>query len=466
MNRILIAGTHSGCGKTTVTCALLTALKNRGFRPSAFKCGPDYIDPMFHRRAIGVTSRNLDPFFCTAQQLKRRIAAQTGGIALLEGAMGYYDGVGSEGRYSAYEVARITQTPVVLVIDTKGMYTSAGAVLKGFREYKKPSGLRGVIFNNASPLLYAEFCSLAEKIGIKPLGFLPTAAKAAIESRHLGLVTAGEIAGIEEKLALLGLLAGQYIDIDGLLALAACAPALEAALPEISTSEAALPEAAAPYTRPPGPVRIAVARDKAFCFLYEENLELLTALGCEIVFFSPLSDTALPDGISGLYLCGGYPELHLETLSGNSAMLQAVNGAIQGGMPAIAECGGFLYLHDTLDGFPMAHVIHANAARTEKLRRFGYVTLYAKADNLLCAAGESIRAHEFHYYESADCGTDFIAQKPQSKRSWPCIHATPTLYAGFPHLYFDANPVFAENFVRKALEYGVKNLIFAGGSLC
>lgn len=444
MNRILIAGTHSGCGKTTVACALLAALKKRGLSPSAFKCGPDYIDPMFHRRAIGIPSHNLDPFFCTAEQLRRRIAAHAGGIPVIEGAMGYYDGVGPEGHYSAYDVARETETPAVLVVDAKGMYASAGAVLKGFSDYKTPSGILGVIFNNASPALYRGLSSIAEKVGIKPLGFLPRETKASIESRHLGLVTAEEITGIEEKLALLGALAERHIDIDGLLALAGRAPDLSACAPDI---------------RPLGSVRIAVARDEAFCFLYEENLELLAALGCELAFFSPLRDAALPDGTGGLYLCGGYPELHLEALSANSSMFRAVSAAVRGGMPTIAECGGFLYLHDTLDGVPMAGVIHADAYRTEKLRRFGYVTLRARADNLLCAAGESIRAHEFHYYESTGCGADFIADKPLSEESWPCVHAGETFYAGFPHLYFDTNPAFAENFVKKAIAYANKKLV-------
>ncbi len=443
MNRILIAGTHSGCGKTTITCALLKALKNRGLNPAAFKCGPDYIDPMFHRRAIGVPSYNLDPFFYTEEQLNRQIMAHAGSVSLLEGAMGYYDGVGAEGLYSAYDVAMQTQTPVVLVVDAKGMYASAGAVLKGFLTYKTDNGIQGVIFNNASPLLYDGLCSIAEKIGVKPLGFLPREKKASIESRHLGLITAGEIADMEEKLELLGELAERYIDIDGLIALAASAPALEAAAPDI---------------RPLGSVRIAVARDEAFCFLYEENLELLTALGCELVFFSPLSDTGLPNGIGGLYLCGGYPELHLEALSGNVAMLEAIRTAVLNGIPTIAECGSFLYLHDTLDGVSMAGVIHADAYRTEKLKRFGYITLHAKKDNLLCAAGESIRSHEFHYYESTSCGADFIAEKPLSERNWPCVHTTQTMYAGFPHLYLNANSVFAENFVRKAIKYAIRKL--------
>ena len=445
MNRIMLAGTHSGCGKTTVTCALLAALKKRELSVAAFKCGPDYIDPMFHRRAIGVPSRNLDPFFCTAAQLRGRIAAQNSGIAVIEGVMGYYDGVGAEGHFSAYDVARGTQTPVVLVVDAKGMHTSAGAVLKGFAEYKPQSSIAGVVFNNTPPGLYGGLCAVAESVGVKPFGFLPREAEASVKSRHLGLVTAGELTDIEQKLETLGTLAERHLDIDGLLALAAKAPALAVNVPAV---------------QPLGHVRVAVARDEAFCFLYEENLERLAALGCELCFFSPLRDAALPGNIGGLYLCGGYPELYTDALFRNEAMRNAVRTAIENKLPTIAECGGFLYLHDTLDGIPMAGVIHAAAYKTEKLSRFGYLTLHAQGNSLVCAAGESIRAHEFHYYDSTDNGAGFRAEKPYSQKSWLCVHTTPTLYAGFPHLYFDANPAFAANFVRSALDYS------SGGSLC
>ena len=195
-----------------------------------------------------------------------------------------------------------------------------------------------------------------------------------------------------------------------------------------------------------------MARDEAFCFLYEENLRALEALGCEPVFFSPLHDEHLPEGAQGLYLPGGYPELHLEGLSSNP-IRQEIRRAVEGGMPTVAECGGFLYLHDSLDGAEMAGVIHAAAYGTKKLQRFGYVHLTAERDNLLCRTGESIRAHEFHYYDSEDNGSGFTAAKPLGKRSWPCVHAGETLYAGFPHLYFPANMAFAENFVRKAASY-------------
>lgn len=438
MGRVLISGTHSGCGKTTVTCGLLSALKDRGVSPVSFKCGPDYIDPMFHRRTLGVPSHNLDLFFSSPEQLAGRLATCGGDIVLLEGAMGYYDGVGSHGRYSAYDMAVETSTPVVLVIDVKGMYASAGAVMQGFARYKPQSGISGVIFNNCSPMLYDGLCQIARAVGIEPLGFLPRESGLSIGSRNLGLVAAGEIKGIEQKLALMGKLAEQYIDIDGICKLAASAPLLKAS-----------PVAVQPL----GSVRIGVAKDAAFCFLYEENLELLTALGCDIAYFSPLSDAVLPPDIGGLYLCGGYPELHAQQLSANNSMLKSIAAAIRNGMPTIAECGGFLYLHNRLDDIPMAGIIHANAYRTDSLKRFGYVTLRANTDNLLCTKGEEINAHEFHYYDSDSCGSGFVAGKPFSGRSWSSVHATDTLYAGFPHLYLDANPAFAQSYVKKALEY-------------
>ncbi len=436
--RILIAGTHSGCGKTTVTLAVLAALKKRALAVSAFKCGPDYIDPMFHRKAIGVPSRNLDPFFCTGEQLRTSIAKTAGDIAVIEGVMGYYDGVGVDGVFSTYDVANKTDTPVILVVDAKGMYASAGAVIQGYRSFRVDSRIRGVIFNNASPMLYPGLREIAVSIGVTPLGYLPHAENASIGSRHLGLITAEEITDIQQKLDRLATLCIECIDLDGVLQLASTASPLHA-----STVE----------TAPIGQVRIAVARDAAFCFLYQENLELLSQLGVEFIFFSPLADAALPENIGGLYLPGGYPELYAKELSENRAMCQAVAAAVTGRLPTIAECGGFLYLHDTLDSYPMVGVIHGAGYKTNKLKRFGYVTLTAKRHNLLCQAGETIRAHSFHYYDSGDAGNDFLAEKPFSMQNWDCIHATDTLYAGFPHLYFPANRNFAESYVRKAIQH-------------
>ena len=437
-DRVLIAGTNSGCGKTTVTCALLSALKKRGAAVSAFKCGPDYIDPMFHRKVIEIPSYNLDPFFCRDIQLRNSIALRGGEISVIEGVMGYYDGIGTDGHASTYEVARETDTPVILIVNAKGMYSSAGAIISGFRDYRPKSNICGVIFNGVSPMMYDGLKKVAENCGVKPLGFLPNDDAVTIGSRHLGLITAGEIADIRAKMNRLGELAEKYLDIDGILSVAAGAPALE------HVKRTACSEKRA---------RIALAKDEAFCFMYEENIELLQELGCEICCFSPIHDKGLPDGISGIWLPGGYPELYADALSENHDMLSAVSSAVSSGVPTVAECGGFLYLHKTLDDRRMSGVIDADAFKTKKLQRFGYVTLTAKKDNLFCKAGEKINAHSFHYYESTDNGSDFLAEKPFSERSFECIHASETLYAGFPHIFLPANPSFAENFVRRSDEF-------------
>ncbi|MDR0819902.1 MAG: cobyrinate a,c-diamide synthase [Oscillospiraceae bacterium] len=439
LDRILIAGTHSGCGKTTVTCALLSALKARGLNVTAFKCGPDYIDPMFHREAIGVSSRNLDPYFCGSDTLRELFAAHAGEISVIEGVMGYYDGIGSDGHCGTYDVAAALKSNVVLVVNVSGMLTSAGAVIKGFKEYKSDSRICGIIFNGASAAMYELLKPVAENAGVTPLGFLPKSRELEIGSRHLGLITASEISDIKDKLNKLGKLAEQYIDINGILTLSRSEDfALTSEKSERSNAKKTV---------------IAVADDAAFCFKYAENLELLTELGCKIKYFSPLNDEQLPDNIDGMYLCGGYPELYLNALSANKSMLQSVLSAIRNGLPTIAECGGFMYLHDTIDGAPMVGAIHAEAFKTERLKRFGYSEITAKSDNLLCKSGERIRVHEFHYYDSDDYGSGFTALKASGGDSLDCVHSGETLFAGFPHLYFHANRTFAETFVRKASEY-------------
>ncbi|MEA4849686.1 MAG: cobyrinate a,c-diamide synthase [Clostridiaceae bacterium] len=439
MNRLLIAGTNSGCGKTTVTVALLAALKARGLDISSFKCGPDYIDPMFHREIFGVDAHNLDLFFCGPEMLRRIFVSHAGGdFSIIEGVMGYYDGIGSRGEASTYQVARVTDTPVVLVIDARGMSVSSGALLEGFLHFRRDSRIRGVIFNGISQNLYPMLAEIAGNAGVTPYGFLPWRQELSIKSRYLGLVTAGEIEDIREKTSVLGTLAESYMDIEGLMALAKTAGSIQAKL--------------IPIWQGTPLVRIAVSRDKAFCFLYRENIELLEGLGCGIIYFSPLKDIELPANIGGLYLCGGYPELYAEELSANTSMLRSIRERIKAGLPAIAECGGFMYLNEKLGEYPMTGVVPGRAFETSRLQRFGYITLTASEDNLLCKAGESIRAHEFHYWDSTDCGSGFTAEKAGKDISYPCVHTTESLYAGFPHLYFPANPAFAEAFVKAAHE--------------
>lgn len=450
--RLLLCAAASGGGKTTVTCALLQALVDRGLNPAAFKCGPDYIDPMFHSEVIGAKSRNLD-LFLLGEEEACRLLRENGkdcGVSIIEGVMGYYDGVALSSDASAYDLARAADVPAVLVLDGRGRALSAAAEVKGFASFRPDSHIRGVILNRVSPMLYPRLKAAIEaETGITVYGCLPNLPDCSLESRHLGLVTAAEVADLKEKLRRLSRQAEQTLDIDGLLALASSGQS-----PLFSERPAG--EGAPPAVPRP---RIAVARDRAFCFYYADGLRLLEQLGAELVEFSPLSDGDLPAGTRGIYLGGGYPELYAKELSSNASMRASLRAAIERGVPTVAECGGFLYLHAELEGadgqnYPMAGYFPHRAYRTRRLSRFGYVTLTASADNLLCARGESLPAHEFHYWESGDPGEAFLAQKPQSSRSWPCAYATPTLYAGFPHFHFCGIPDAARRFVAACAQYG------------
>ena len=440
--RLLFAASASGSGKTTVVCGLLRALKNRGKGVRAFKCGPDFIDPLFHETVVGVPSGTLDLFFSDQDQLKRLYCRHAAGadLCLIEGVMGYYDGLGAAtDRASSYAVAKALDAPVVLVVDGRGQSLSALATLTGFLRFREDSRIRGVLFNRMSEGVYSALKPEVEKLGVRPLGFVPKALELMIESRHLGLVTPGEIEDLGQKLDALAALLERTVDMEGLLALAGSAPALEAP--------------PAPPIPPLPRTRIAVARDQAFCFLYRDNLDLLADYGAELIFFSPLHDDALPAGAQGLILPGGYPELHARALSENESMRRSVREAIQNGLPCLAECGGFLYLHRELEdmegrSWPMAGVLDARAYRTPRLGRFGYITLTAKADTAFLPAGEIVRGHEFHYFESESCGDALHAQKPTGSRGWDCGHSRGNLLMGFPHLYYPSDPQLIERFLR------------------
>ena len=434
--RLVLAGTNSGCGKTTVTCAVLQALVSRGLRVGAAKCGPDYIDPMFHSRIIGAKSSNLDAFFFDPDTLRYLLARNARGcdVTVIEGVMGYYDGLGlTSTRASTYEVARETQSPVVLVVNARGAALSVLAAVEGFLHFAPDSGIRGVILNGCSAMSYGPLArELENRLGVRACGYLPHLPECALESRHLGLITADEVADLQEKLCKLAAEAEKTLELDALLEIAHNAPVLDFTPP-------VLPEKGAP-------VRIGVARDRAFCFYYEDSLDLLRQLGAELIPFSPLADERLPDSVQGLYLGGGYPELYAAQLAENRTLRGQLREAVHAGMPCIAECGGFMYLTQSIAGHAMAGALPGDCFDTGKLTRFGYVTLTAQKDNLLCRAGEQIPAHEFHHWDAEHPGEDFRAEKP-SGRSWPCTHASRTLYAGFPHFHFYANPSFAVRFL-------------------
>ena len=437
--RVLIGAPASNAGKTTVTCALLRALQQRGHRPLACKCGPDYIDPMFHARVTGVASRNLDLFLASAQLARQTLAraSANSSVTLLEGAMGYYDGIAMGEDASAWDVARTTQTPALLVVDARGRALSLAAEVAGFMRFREPSMIAGIILNRASAGMLDRLASSVEaEVGVPVLGGLPALPDCSFESRHLGLVTAAEVKNLKEKMQILAQQAEKSLNIDGLIGLA----------------NRAMPVEYQPVILPPKEsVRIAVARDKAFCFYYEDSLEALTEMGAELIPFSPLTDKNLPENIQGLYLGGGYPELYLEQLGANTEMRQSIRQAMEKGLPCIAECGGFMYLTKSIAGVPMVGALEGECFNTGKLTRFGYVTLQAKKDNLLCKAEGQIAAHEFHHWDCTAPGDGFTAKKP-SGRQWDCAVSGPTLYAGYPHFHFYSNPAFAEGFIDTCIK--------------
>ena len=445
MIQFLLAAPRSGSGKTTMTCALLMALKRRGCAPCAFKSGPDYIDPMFHRAVLGVESRSLDLYFSAPETVRTLYAkgAAGHGAAVCEGAMGFYDGLGGvSDRASAWHLADTLGLPVLLVVEPKGQSLTLAAELKGLKNFRTPSHIAGILLNNCTARMHALLAPmLEEETGLPVLGFLPKLPEAVIGSRHLGLYTAAEVENLQQKLALLADAAEEHIDWPRLLALCEKEPP-------------ALPARA---ETPPARVRIAVAQDEAFCFTYAETLEAFRDAGAEVVFFSPLRDTALPENIGGLYLPGGYPELHARELSGNTSLLREIKRKIESGLPTAAECGGFLYLGQSLtdaegQSWPMVGVLPGEAKDAGRLVRFGYATLSADSDSMLFRAGESFPIHEFHHWDSTANGTALAAKKPVGGAEWRCGSVNEHFYAGFPHLYWAGTPL-PQRFAAAAENY-------------
>ncbi len=443
MPRFMIAAPASGSGKTLITCGLLQALVNRGMDVASFKCGPDYIDPMFHSRVIGTKSKNLDAYFVDDSTLRYLFgrAAERCDISVVEGVMGFYDGVTFDGTFaSSCDVSNKLDIPVILLINSRGTALSALAVLKGFIDFRE-NNIRGVIFNQMSKKVYDSISPKVREMGVEPIGFVPKVTDLVLESRHLGLVLPGEIESLREKLNRLADVLEEHLNIDLLLSIADGAPELSYSAPAVDRID--------------GTVRIGLADDDAFCFTYEDNIELLERCGAEIVRFSPISDDTLPD-VDGIILSGGYPELHGAELESNTPMLDDIRSKVISGLPCIAECGGFMYLHESMedkDGIfrKLCGVIPGKTWNTGKLSRFGYISLKPMTSDGTMGPMESVKGHEFHYWDSESNGEDWEASKRGD--SYPCMNDTGALLAGFPHLYYYSNPESALEFVRRCVEY-------------
>lgn len=448
IRRVMLAAPKSGSGKTMLTCALLQTLKDRGEQVISYKCGPDYIDPMFHKKVIDIPSKNLDTFFTNEEQTKRRfLSGRTEReIAVLEGVMGLYDGLGGvrkEG--SSYHLAEVTDTPVILVVDAKGMGKSILALIAGFLAYDEKKLIKGVLLNRMSKSYYQILKPLIEQeLKIRVVGYFPEYKRFQIESRHLGLKMPEELPHIKEELKLLSQAFAETVSLDEIMTIAEEAGGL---------SQLGIEGVKKGTENKDMPV-IAVARDEAFCFYYEDNLQLLEEYGARLSYFSPLHDRTLPQECDGILLGGGYPELYAEELGENKTMLSQIREAISDGTPVVAECGGFMYLHEFIQDKEnkkqnMTGVIPAGCHDTGKLVRFGYIEIKEKKASFL-PEGQVIRGHEFHYFDSEKNGEDCIASKPVSGKTYPCILAGETYWMGFPHLYYPSNPAFARNFVEKA----------------
>ena len=467
--RLMISALSSGSGKTYITCGLLTLLARKGIDVRSFKCGPDYIDPMFHRAVLQVPSNNLDPYFAdkdTVRELFMESASQD--LSLIEGAMGYFDGLGgTQIKGSASELASMLDAPVVLVVNCKGLGRTVCALLKGMLEYEKTEGktlIQGVILNRMSGMLFpAMKKQIEEELPVKVLGYLPEQKDFSLESRHLGLKLPEEIVDLQEKMEALADRLEKTIDVEALIELAEEAPELgvsKQAPDMVVSQEKSGHNNQGPRSRArcengsQTRCRIGVARDWAFCLCYEDNLSLLEKNGAEIVPFSPLEDKGLPE-VDGLLIGGGYPELFAQELSNNKEMRNAIYQAAKEGMPILAECGGFMYLQETLkDGqnqpWNMVGALPGECYNTGCLGRFGYV-------ELTLPNGMKIKGHEFHYFDSTENGNYAQAKKPVGDKEWECMVRYKGILAGFPHLYYPSCPQFVSDFVEQCVQWRISS---------
>jgi cobyrinic acid a,c-diamide synthase len=448
MKGFVIAGTGTGVGKTTVTAALLAALRARGLTVQPFKCGPDYIDPAHHSALAGRPSYNLDTWMMPAETNRRifRNAMHMTDVAVVEGVMGLFDGVnGTSDEGSTAEIAKLLGLPVVLVVDASSVARSVAALVMGFRDFDPQLRIAGVILNGAAGPLHVKLLreSIAP-IGVPVLGWFPRLPELALRERHLGLVTAGERTWNSEQVSQLAGAAEAHIEIDRLLA--SC-DIFAGEVPETVLAE---------KFREQTPVLIGVAKDRAFSFYYESSLDALRAAGAELVEVSPLSDTSLPSSLDGLYLGGGYPEVYAEELSRNHGFLESLREFVSSCRPVYAECGGLMYLAEelkTLDGcnHRLASVLPLSIEMLDRLEGFGYTEVELLEDSLVGTRGARLRGHSFHYSHVTREGA--INRRYRTRRSLGNSEEREGFSAGnvlasYIHLSFAANPEAAEQFVQ------------------
>ena len=452
--RVVIAATASGAGKTTATVALMGAMRARGLKLAAFKCGPDYLDPTYHERAAGVRSHNLDSWMMDRDAVVATFARASAGadIAVIEGMMGLFDSAtptGDEG--STAQIAKWLEAPVILVTDASGVARTIAAVAAGFARFDPAVRIAGMICNRVGSRGHLELLRAARP-EVPIVGGFPASSDLAFPERHLGLLMADESSVPQRLIDGWNRLAADWLDLDAIVEIARSAPALEAGR-AFSASKINLASQSQS--------RIGIAYDAAFHFYYEDNLSRLRALGAQLVNFSPIRDRELPE-IDGLYFGGGYPEAFARELSSNGAMLAGIGGFAARGGVIYAECGGLMYLADairTLDGalWPMAAIIPGVAVMSDRLQALGYVEVETRADSILGPAQTRFRGHQFRYSTLEDAGDgDRIERIYDVAPRWGGApfaegYRIGNVVASYVHAHWASNPAIAEALIRSCI---------------
>lgn len=423
MKTIMISSNRSGGGKTTFTLGLMKALKNRNYDVQGYKVGPDYIDTAFHSEVTGKTSRNLDLHLMGEAGVKASFSRGNGDLGVIEGVMGLYDGKGITEEGSSYSISKtLNDVPIVLVLTPKAQSMTLCAEINGIKNFRN-ANIVGVVLNCISESYYSLLKSLIEKnCGIKVFGYIPKCDEIKLESRHLGLVQSVEINDLLEKIDVCAKLIEKYVDLD-----------------EVIKSFKEIEKFEDKFHIKNRNLKIAVAYDEAFRFYYKENLELLEEAG-EVVYFSPLRDKKLPEGIDFLYIGGGYPEIFKEKLSKNTILLDNIKGALNSNLKCYGECGGLMYLTSSIDGIPMVNFFQGVSKMTNKLNRFGYAAINVN--------GIRINCHEFHKSivisdEATIYSVEKVNYQGQSIK-WDCGYKKKNTLAGYPHVHFFGNIKFLE----------------------
>lgn len=445
MKKIVIAGTGSGVGKTTISLGIMKALVDRGKSVQAFKVGPDYIDPSYHQYVTGRSSRNLDSYMLDDEQVKYvyKQASKRADISIIEGVMGLYDGLGTDiNKHSTSKMAKTLKAPVILVVDAKAMGSSVAAMVLGYKQLDKDINIVGVIANNVRTERHYDIVktSIEKYCALEVLGYIPPLEDISLESRQLGLVPSGETEDLDKKISILGRLVEEYVDIDRII--------------ELSESEAVTSNFELNMFIEDPDVRdlargkkIAVAYDKAFNFYYDSNLELLEDIGVELEFFSPLEDESLPEA-DIIYIGGGFPEVFANQLEANKSMRESIYRAYEANKPIYAECGGLMYLGEYMldtEGkkYKMVGAIKGYSQMEKRLKRVGYCQATAKEDNLIAYKGQQICGHEFHYSSfHSDLETAFDIEKivnDQVIDRWEGGYFTKNTLASYLHIHFYNN---------------------------